>query len=990
MAEVIDYLFFFWIIVTVAVYLVGSLYEKQVKSKILQKQRLEEQERRRKLSLSYDQSYYRQTGGYYANSSQQEFSGGNWPATGGFGATATRNDYISNHQSSPTTYYEQQQQLNYSNLNSAPSAQYSPTAKPSSYFNYSGIVAGDPLGKRPSFHDQYAADQLNLPNSANEQQFIEATIPVATGFNENCVNWVNNILYLFYTHSEKYGPIIGESICRSLNEKLANITSSTPEYSNVVVEFRGVNCRSSTKPELTNLRTEIESEKSVSANCKVYNQCLILDLILRQATNKTGAFNEFMGQTNKSVYDQDQSDHQVEYELVLENLEGKLKSVAMIADKLIVVQFMEKPDTKILLKSKQYQTYQQHQPLINEDLLVSIILQTITQVVVDLYFGDDVDFPQFSKSSRSSRFNLLRGSASEIKRHIKQDFFGALSSSEHKERKVLIKLINAKNINYNQNVTCLLELDQPYQQSSSSVKQGSNPFWDEHFLFTVNDRSGEILIELWDSIQVPSQQQLSDKMKSCSLSRSNKNLSNKWSKAEVTENGKFLGLAKIQVEDLRRNPVQKLNLMLQSLPDQALNLLATNSNSLVTNSIGSSLIGGELMVELLFLEHQSPSGGSVQKSSSFSSYQQGDLVSIDRKLTPAGYVITTTTITKPAQQKGGKAERGTKLLSPRSPSAMSQQSVSDQSILDIDLDNMSSSQLAADSQSYGAANQQDFSNQSMTEGRSRSRSRSRSFLRAIRKRFSFSRTRSRSVGESSAQVGNLTPVIRGTETSSNIHNMSIDSRSRTSSDLSLNQGRAKSMPPQSRDPLNEVPMIVINKSRISDTASALTFSHPKSQLVIECVEPRLSDGIGSSSGRKHSKGHLRYYAIPENSANKSKWRRRGTKIHLFNEHQFVACHLAGSSTCHLCGKVFSRRPGKQGYKCRNCHLLSHKQCHVKVDHNCPYATKDGLKLEFIDADPPASLLEDSRQRRGESLPRDERSSSLRQAGKSMSMDVDDR
>lgn len=187
-------------------------------------------------------------------------------------------------------------------------------------------------------------------------------------------------------------------------------------------------------------------------------------------------------------------------------------------------------------------------------------------------------------------------------------------------------------------------------------------------------------------------------------------------------------------------------------------------------------------------------------------------------------------------------------------------------------------------------------------------------------------------------------------------------------------------------------MIVINKGRSSDATSAMTFNHPKSQLVIEYLEPGLSDGIGGGGGsRRSSKGQLRYYAISEENANKSKWRKRGTKLHLFNEHQFIATHLAGSSTCHLCGKVFSRRPGKQGYKCRNCHLLTHKQCHVKVDHNCPYAQKDGLKLEFIDADPPASLINESLAniRRGESLPRESRQMAMRNK-QSQSVELDDR
>lgn len=830
------------------------------------------------------------------------------------------------------------------------------------------------------------------------------TIPTATGFNSDCVEWVNNILYIFYTQTEKYGSVIIESVYRSLNEKLSNITSSSTEYSNLIMQFVGVNRDLSTKPDLTNIRTETESEKSVSAICKIYNKRLIFYLSISPRVSRS----QFSNNTTidpilQDDYYDDASKQSQEYELVLENLEGKLKSVAMLSEKLIVIQFMEKPDTKILIKPR-YKEFSS-KPLIKEETLVSIILQALTQVVVDLFFGDDPDFPHYKGllsniSGYRNKLNLLKGSANEIKQQIKHDFFGVLTSSfESKERKIFVKILKAKNINYNQNVTCLLELDTPYQQAISSTKQGSNPYWDEHFLFNINEKSNELLVELWDSINIPLHSNHHDsssrKKNASSFGKNNK----KWSKSEVTSTAKFLGLARINIEELRRDPVQKVSLMLQSQSK------SEQRTEAATEFIGSGLqvgdlsnsVGGELQVELLFLEHSSANHSgekqhsSIKKSSSVSSltYQQGDVVSIDRKLTPSGYVIRTTTITKTPnqqqlqqlkQQQQQQNQSRFDQLSVRNQSpAIS--STSEQSELDINLDAISSSQISADNQSRGLNQDQ----QSQGHHRSRSRSRSRSFLRAIKKRFSFSRTRSRSVGE--AVSGSRSPsVLRDHDAhSTGIDGKSIESRSRASSDASI--GRAKSVP-ASRDP-NEVPIIVINKSRLSDTASAFTFTHPRSQLVIECTEPKLC-----ADGSVKQNGQLRHYLIPDDASNKRKWSKRGLKLHIFNEHQFIACHLAGSSTCHLCGKVFSRRPGKQGYKCRNCDLLSHKQCHVKVDHNCPYATKDGLNLEYIDADPPNNLVEDARASSSGSgtLPRSQQKTKrpMKLVAKSISMEVDDR
>lgn len=978
MAEVIDYNVLFWLAVAVVSFSLGSLYDK------LEQQRATSQKSNRQRQQSQEAGgWSAQTGNSYDNYNSNRYD--------------SHNNSNNNNNSTWTQQQHQSGQFASSNFSHQDQREYAPNK-----------------GELPT--SSYDSNRAELEFQSRHQASLgtEQTIPTATGFNSDCVEWVNSILYAFYTLSDKYGPVISESINRSLNEKVANITSSSPELRHLSIEFANINRtgqkRTGERPELTNLRTENESEKSVSAICKIYNRRLSVDLTVRPLTSQFSQFGSAAGGA-------------LHYELTFENLEGKLKSVAMLNDKLIVIQFMEKPDTKILLRPKHEHlsfdspTAANNATLISEDALVSVILQTLTQVVVDLYFGDDPDFPQYTKragqhsSGYRNKLNLLRDGASEIKRQFKHDFFGALTSSNQtdKERKVFVKIIKANNINYNQNVTCLLELDAPNQQALSSTKQGSNPYWEEHFLFVISDKSNELVFELWDSIggalitgdesakraahkSTGSQQQVNNR---------------KWSRVELEAAGKFLGLARVSVDSLRKSPVQKVALMLEARPALGATSnrqsIDTTGRSIAMPSDLSNSVGGELHLELMFLEHSTAppaSGGhqqSLHKSGSMSSlaYQQGDIVSVDRKLTPTGYVITTTTITKPAGSKQRRSISDNKSrqqqqqrydqLSVRNQSPVS--SATDQSELDIDFDGISSqvcdNQSGYNEQGAALAQQQQRGQQGdETSARSRSRSRSRSLLRAIKKRFSFSRTRSRSVGETSNRLRTESRSIAPSERT-NLDKSSIESRSRASSEASI--GRAKSVP-ASRDP-SEVPMIVINKSRLSDTASAFTFAHPKSQLVIECDEAQLS-ADGSNKPVK------RYYAISDEQANKSKWRKRGVKLHLFNEHQFIACHLAGSSTCHLCGRVFSRRPGKQGYKCRNCHLLSHKQCHVKVDHNCPYAAREGLKLEFIDADPPESLLRESgRSDRGNSLPREQtpnRPVRLQSGLKSISMDVDDR
>jgi ribosomal protein L37AE/L43A len=115
------------------------------------------------------------------------------------------------------------------------------------------------------------------------------------------------------------------------------------------------------------------------------------------------------------------------------------------------------------------------------------------------------------------------------------------------------------------------------------------------------------------------------------------------------------------------------------------------------------------------------------------------------------------------------------------------------------------------------------------------------------------------------------------------------------------------------------------------SASTRTYINEASTLVLETVE----NGI-----KKH-------YLVPLSLAQKSKWRKKGIKLHIFNDHTFIAKHLAGGTVCQVCGKSIARRIGKQGYECRDCLLKCHKHCHVKVNDNCPTSTIHNIELSYI-------------------------------------------
>lgn len=95
--------------------------------------------------------------------------------------------------------------------------------------------------------------------------------------------------------------------------------------------------------------------------------------------------------------------------------------------------------------------------------------------------------------------------------------------------------------------------------------------------------------------------------------------------------------------------------------------------------------------------------------------------------------------------------------------------------------------------------------------------------------------------------------------------------------------KPQSIPPSS---INSPPFpnqnVNLKRSSLSEmsgfsTASARTFIHEASTLVLETIEA----------------GIKKHYLVPLAVAQRSRWRRKGIKLHIYNEHTFIAKHLSG-------------------------------------------------------------------------------------------------
>lgn len=836
----------------------------------------------------------------------------------------------------------------------------------------------------------------HAPQSYSSQRGVDSVehsgppAPRASGSNPSCVNWVNEVLALIYKQHERYSTPLMEALMLALNEKLNAITNASPDYCDLIVEFRSIRQDESSASQLSDIKTELESDKSIIILYNIHQSRLLLELLVLRAPIAGGTTltsddpNNQNTNLNQSMEDQATGSNKWLYELAIENLDGSLRSHASLSSKMIVTDYLGRANFKISIESGPKPA----ESGINEDALISMIAKSISQAMIVYYYGDDPDFPVYRPAQSSGGYRYLdklstqlREGAHELGRHLKQRI-----SAQALERKALVKIIRAQNLNLpnelidqsNLNLTCLLQLDGAFVSSSSSqqmqltsTKSGSNPHWDEHFIFNLsNDRITHLLIELWDSIQQERPESRNDNqsggtIKATTFKRQQPQANQK---ALLTQGARSLGYARITVDQMRSNPMQKV----------ALKLMSPASGE----GDGAQQSAGELLIELTYIEHAagvSRSASSNSISATNNNANNHDLTAHNQSSRPPGEVVRIEPLGSNYEDHENQHKLNSAYLitTERPHSAQSNASAGQQTL--------------ASQQELDGQNEETASLKSTELPKPhRVRSRSRSILRALRSRLSFRRSRSTAGSISrpaTESPGHGAPSLGG-------------SRSRLSSESSafinetMHRSGAKTLPGSREPSRSEVPAIVINR----DKANALAFNEPKSQLVFECVElvpaARCLNGPSNKSNTLNSNKTrggdsistqnlvnqgdqqinqdqniepaeselhgqdedeqpdvvVKYYAIDDKQLAK-KWRKKGIKLHFFNDHQFLACHLTSSSACHNCGRVFSRRPGKQGYKCRNCHLLAHKECHTKVEHQCPYSPGPELELEHTNQEP---------------------------------------
>ncbi|XP_053965925.1 uncharacterized protein LOC128868160 isoform X15 [Anastrepha ludens] len=463
-------------------------------------------------------------------------------------------------------------------------------------------------------------------------------------------------------------------------------------------------------------------------------------------------------------------------------------------------------------------------------------------------------------------------------------------------RRLLVKIVKGEGLLDAKDPYVVMEMDEPAQKNQTGARQGATPYWDEHFLFELSPQSAEILFEVYDR------------------------------PVNAADPAKFLGLGLVGIDELAVGPASTQVLTLQPRPYETHPVSGTITVDFVFID-GAEIPAGPKPYKLKeALKISTPMINEHMKNGA-------DLANAAVRALQDGALSTTgqpskSTLIIHSVQRNQNNSNAFKFGHPNA--ASSPQGHNGYSPLN-------GNSAANGSQSYGYQNNSLPRNGGATSTPlssadldERGRSKKRNFFGTLKKRLSRSKTRTHS-----ADRGALTPSQNNNGTTptgtlnGDSRSLSVD-RAVMSKSNSLGPRVGSSRLDHSRQ------SSISESSAISgfSSASNKTYVHEASTLVLETIE----------------NGVKRHFIVPLAIAQRPRWRRKGTKLHIYNDHTFIAKHLSGGGLqCQVCMKSIPRRPGKQGYECRDCNLICHKQCHIRAPQACPNPTVLSMELSKLNS-----------------------------------------
>ncbi|XP_034654097.1 uncharacterized protein LOC117892153 isoform X6 [Drosophila subobscura] len=481
-----------------------------------------------------------------------------------------------------------------------------------------------------------------------------------------------------------------------------------------------------------------------------------------------------------------------------------------------------------------------------------------------------------------------------------------LRDSQHmvSGRRLLVKIVKGEGLRDAHDPYVVIEMDEPAQKNQTGTQRGSRPYWDEHFLFELSPQSAEILFEVYDHPVIAS------------------------------DPPKFLGLGLVGIDELAVGPASTQLLQLQPRPYE------------------TQPVAGAITVDFVFIEGaEIPAGARPQRlkealrlstpainehirngadlaDAAVRALQDGALSATGSGGQPSKSTLIIHSVQRVEVNKDGRIEvieSPTELdqaVAQAFERAASEAAAAkaDQLQLELELDPGTEVRPLASGGNSEPLNETGNGNGTANEDSTTE----------------FGQPNAASSPNGSGYHNNYnlngsSELAGNGNGSSNLNGGGYSSNSlpRNGAHLGLQTG-------EGMDVLDDRGRSKKQSSAISgfSSASNKTYVHEASTLVLETIE----------------NGVKRHFIVPLAIAQRPRWRRKGTKLHIYNDHTFIAKHLSGSGLqCSICMKSIPRRPGKQGYECRDCQLICHKQCHVRAPQACPNPTVLSMELTKLNS-----------------------------------------
>ncbi|XP_022231199.2 uncharacterized protein LOC111080086 isoform X17 [Drosophila obscura] len=496
-----------------------------------------------------------------------------------------------------------------------------------------------------------------------------------------------------------------------------------------------------------------------------------------------------------------------------------------------------------------------------------------------------------------------------------------LRDSQHmvSGRRLLVKIVKGEGLRDAHDPYVVIEMDEPAQKNQTGTQRGSRPYWDEHFLFELSPQSAEILFEVYDHPVIAS------------------------------DPPKFLGLGLVGIDELAVGPASTQLLQLQPRPYE------------------TQPVAGAITVDFVFIEGaEIPAGarphrlkealrlstpainehirnGADLADAAVRALQDGALSATGSGGQPSKSTLIIHSVQRFGQPNAASSPNGSGYHNNYNLNGSSGLAGNGNGSSNINGGGYSSNSLPRNGAHLGQQ-----AGEGMDVLDDRGRSKKRNFFGTLKKRLSRSKTRTLSADQPNSNHKSLSATnsnyANTTTTSTGLPRTATGTLNGDSS-RSLSVDRATLSKSNSLGPRMGIGSAITDHSRRSSisessaisgfsSASNKTYVHEASTLVLETIE----------------NGVKRHFIVPLAIAQRPRWRRKGTKLHIYNDHTFIAKHLSGSGLqCSICMKSIPRRPGKQGYECRDCQLICHKQCHIRAPQACPNPTVLSMELTKLNS-----------------------------------------